>query len=327
MKTTVKLLLAAGAAMTGVGTASAEDLSLQLNWKAGGDHAPIYYALQEGWYADAGVELEVRQGSGSGAAAKALEVGQAEMAIIDTPTALQFMAKGAPIKGLFVAYNDNAAGVYWKKSSGINGVADLKGRKIGAPAFDAVRQMWVPIAGALGLAPDDVDWVNLQPTAKVAALQSGAVDATTHFYSVHFIYEDIFGDDLGFALLRDEGMNNYSLAYYASDDTLAAKKDAVQTTINVTQKAFAFCLETPEPCAAALASAVSLKLEDATRQLEYASRVMPGLNNDLAIGAWNPERLVADFDVVQKAYGLDDLDTAAYFTNDFIDTSINYPAK
>ena len=37
----------------------ATELSLQLNWKAGGDHAPIYYALSQGWYADAGVELEV----------------------------------------------------------------------------------------------------------------------------------------------------------------------------------------------------------------------------------------------------------------------------
>lgn len=327
MKTILKTLIAAGATMAIGGFATAEDLSLQLNWKAGGDHAPVYYALQQGWYADAGVELQVRQGSGSGAAAKALEVGQAEMAIIDTPTALQFMAKGAPIKGVFVAYNDNAAGVYWKKSSGIKSVTDLKGRKLGAPAFDAVRQMWVPIAGALGLAPDDVEWVNLQPTAKVAALQSGAVDATTHFYSVHFIYEDIFGDDLGFALLRDEGMNNYSLAYFASDDTLASKKEAVKATVTVTQKAFAFCLETPEPCAAALSKAVSLKMDDASRQLEYAARVMPGLNNTLAIGAWNPERLVTDYDVVKKAYNLGDLDTGTYFTNEFIDTAINYPSK
>ena len=95
--------------------AQAEDLSLQLNWKAGGDHAPVYYALEQGWYADAGVDLEVRQGSGSGAAAKALDVGQADMAIIDTPTALQFLGKGSKMKGVFVAYNDNAAGIYWKK--------------------------------------------------------------------------------------------------------------------------------------------------------------------------------------------------------------------
>ena len=325
MRNSTKLLVATALAGVTGAAAQAEDLSLQLNWKAGGDHAPIYYALQQGGYADAGVDLEVRQGSGSGAAAKALDVGQAELAIIDTPTALQFLGKGSKMKGIFVAYNDNAAGIYWKKSSGINGVQDLKGKKIGAPAFDAARQMWVPISQAIGLQPDDVEWVNLQPTAKVAALQSGSIDATTHFYSVHFIYEDIFGDDLGYALLRDEGMNNYGLAYWASDDALAAKAEAIEAMVKVTQKAFAFCLETPAPCAAALSEAVSLKLSDAERQFEYAARVMPGVGNTLAIGEWDGGRLSADYKVVQEAYGLDDLDTSSVFTNAYIDTSVHYP--
>ena len=86
------LTTAAFAVSTLAGAASAEGLSLQLNWTAGGDHAPLYYALQEGWFADAGVELEIRQGSGSGAAATALDVGQAEVAIIDTP-------HSAPVSG------------------------------------------------------------------------------------------------------------------------------------------------------------------------------------------------------------------------------------
>lgn len=166
--------------MTFIATSSfavqAESLSLQLNWKAGGDHAPIYYAMEQGWYEDAGVDLDVRQGSGSGAAATALDVGQSDMAIIDTPTALQFISKGTEAKGVFVLYNDNAAGIYWKKSSGISSVQDLVGKKIGAPSFDAVRSMWVPVSNAIGLEPDDVTWVNLQPTAKVAALLSDSVE-------------------------------------------------------------------------------------------------------------------------------------------------------
>lgn len=307
--------------------ADADSLNLQLNWTAGGDHAPVYYAQQQGWYNAAGVDLEIREGTGSGASATALEVGQAEVAIIDTPTALQFLAKGAPLNGIFVAYNDNAAGIYWKKSSGIANISDLAGRKIGAPAFDATRQMWEPYAKALGLDPASVEWVNLQPTGKVAALQSGAIDATTHFYSVHFIYEDIFGDDLGFALMRDHGLNLYSLAYFASDKSLAEKEETVRNFVNVTQKAFAFCLETPAPCAEALSSSVSMKLSDASRQLEYAARVMPGIDNKNAIGAWDMQRVAKDYSIVRQAYDLPDLDLTSAFTNQFIDASISYPSK
>lgn len=320
------MLSVIGAAVFGsIGLASAEELNLQLNWTAGGDHAPIYYALQEGWYDDVGVELTVRQGSGSGAAATALDVGQTEIAIIDTPTALQFLARGSEFTGVMVAYNDNAAGLYWRRSSGIETIKDIAGRSIGAPAFDATRQMWVPAARALGVDPESVNWVNLQPTGKVAALQSGAVDVTTHFYSVHFIYEDIFGDDLGFALLRDHGMNTYSLAYYVADSVIAGKEEAVRNFVQTTQRAFAFCLETPDPCSQALSSAVSMRQSDAARQLEYAARVMPGVGNDLPLGSWNMDRIKADYTVVREAYELGEFDATTKFTNDFIDESIAYP--
>lgn len=327
MKHFAKKALFAATAAALASPAMAEDLRLQLNWIAGGDHAPIYYAQQQGWYADADVELEIVPGTGSGAAAQALTVGQADVAIIDTPTALQFLAKDAPLNGIFVAYNDNAAGLYWRKSSGIETVADLAGKKIGAPAFDATRQMWIPYAGALGVDPDSVEWVNVLPTGKVAALQSGAIDVTTHFYSVHFVYEDIFGDDLGFALMRDNGMNTYSLAYFASDDALSENEDTVSNFVKVTQQAFAFCLETPAPCAEALSSAVSMRLSDAERQVEYAALVMPGIDNSLAVGEWDLERVAKDYEVVRSAFDLPELDVTSAFTNAYIDPDVAYPAQ
>ena len=42
----------------GTGSAmAAEKVEFILNWIAGGDHAPYYYALQQGWYKDAGIDL------------------------------------------------------------------------------------------------------------------------------------------------------------------------------------------------------------------------------------------------------------------------------
>lgn len=319
--------LAALAATLMSGSAMAADITLQLNWKAGGDHAPIYYALAQGWYQDAGVNLQVQQGNGSGASAQALVTGQADIAIIDTPTALQFLGEGAEMTGVFVAYNDNATGFYWKKDSGIEDIAGLAGHKIGAPATDAIRQFWPAIARAAGIEPDSVEWVNIQPTAKVAALQSGAIDATQHMYSVHFVYEDVFGEDLGYQLVRDTGLNPYGLTYWASNASIAEQPEALKATIGVTQKAFAFCLETPAPCAEALSSAVSMRLEDATRELEYASAVMPGAGNTLPIGAWDPARVEADYQMARESFGVGELDPATIVTNDFLDMSVHYPTN
>ena len=43
---------------------AAEPVTFVLNWVAGGDHAPVYWAKEQGWYADAGIDLTIEEGRG-----------------------------------------------------------------------------------------------------------------------------------------------------------------------------------------------------------------------------------------------------------------------
>ena len=49
-----------------------EPASFILNWVAGGDHAPYFYAQSLGWYKTAGIDLTLLQGKGSSMAAQAV---------------------------------------------------------------------------------------------------------------------------------------------------------------------------------------------------------------------------------------------------------------
>ena len=52
-----------------------EKLDFILNWVAGGDHAPYYYAKKMGWYAQAGVDLNIELGKGSAIAIQKVGAG------------------------------------------------------------------------------------------------------------------------------------------------------------------------------------------------------------------------------------------------------------
>src|SRR6185436_1688633 len=52
-----------------------EPVSFMLNWVAGGDHAPYFYAQSMGWYKAAGIDLTLLQGKGSSMAAQAAGAG------------------------------------------------------------------------------------------------------------------------------------------------------------------------------------------------------------------------------------------------------------
>ena len=72
-----------------------ESVSLLLNWVAGGDHAPYYYAQKMGWYKDAGIDLTLLQGKGSMVAAQAAGAGINTFGLADMTTVLVAIGKGA----------------------------------------------------------------------------------------------------------------------------------------------------------------------------------------------------------------------------------------
>ncbi len=166
-------------------SSAAEKINFVLNWVPGGDHSPVYWAKAQGHYEKAGIDLTIENGTGSGASAKKVGIGRNQVGIADLPTALRAIGKGADIVAVMNIYANSPYGIYWKKSSGIKSFEDLKGRTIGNPPFDAARQMWPAIAKVLKIDPASVKFVNVKPNAKVASMQSGAIDATTNFYNVH----------------------------------------------------------------------------------------------------------------------------------------------
>lgn len=92
-----RALCAVGLALLGAtGVAHAEEpASLILNWVAGGDHAPYYYAQKLGWYKTAGIDLNILQGRGSSVAAQAAGAGIDQFGLADMSTILIAIGKGA----------------------------------------------------------------------------------------------------------------------------------------------------------------------------------------------------------------------------------------
>ena len=140
-----RIAFTAGLLALALGAAPAvaqQKLDFILNWVPGGDHAPYYYANKMGWYATEGSELNLEPGKGSALAVQKVGAGANPIGLADMGTALVGKSKGADVVGVFNVYANSPQGLYWLKSSGIKGIKDFPGKKIGNPAADAARAMW-----------------------------------------------------------------------------------------------------------------------------------------------------------------------------------------
>src|SRR4026207_695061 len=96
--------LAPALAMPTVPCAAAESVNLILNWTPTADHSPFYYAKSQGWYANAGIDLSIEVGKGSGVSSLKAGAGGAPFGIADLAPMLVARSKGADAVALMSIY-------------------------------------------------------------------------------------------------------------------------------------------------------------------------------------------------------------------------------
>src|SRR5262245_10288400 len=125
MKLAARLSLALTVLALAAAPAAAQQLTFTLNWVAGGDHAPYFYAQKMGWYKQAGIDIDFETGRGSAASAQKVAAGASQLGLSDMAGVLLFRGKGLDLVGLMNVYANSPQGLYWLQSSGIRSVNDL----------------------------------------------------------------------------------------------------------------------------------------------------------------------------------------------------------
>jgi len=323
-----KFLIAAAAALAASPAAAQQKLDFVLNWVPGGDHAPYYFAKKEGWYAKEGIDLGIEPGKGSMLAVQRVGAGQNPVGLADMANVLIGRGKGAESVGVFNVYANSPQGLYWLKSSGIKGIKDFPGKKIGNPAADGARPMWPALAKANGIDPKSVTWVNVDANAKLSALKARSIDITTSFYNIHHIFQRELGNDMGFVAWRDVGLNPYGNSVIVNRAFLDKNRPLVEKFVKVTQRAFAQCVKAPRPCVQALVDANgALKFDNELTNWKLVEELMSDrFSRSIALGIHEDGRMKADYELVRDYVGIDKpFDVKTVYTNEFLDRSVKMP--
>ena len=316
---TLAAALAAGSSF------SQTKIDFVLNWVPGGDHAPYYYAKKLGWYAKEGLDINLEPGRGSALSTQKVGAGANPVGLADMAGVLVAAGKGAQTVAVFNVYANSPQGLYWLKSSGINSVKDLAGKRIGNPAGDGARTMWPALAKANGMDPKSVTWVNIDANAKLSGLKAKSIDATTSFYNLHHVFQAELGADMGFLAWRDAGLNPYGNSIIVNAQYLQKNRAAIDKFVKVTQRAFAACVAEPKPCVQALVDANgALKFDNELVNWSLVEVLMSDkFSREMALGIHEDKRMQDDYALVRDYIGLDKpFDVKSAYTNEFLDRSV-----
>jgi NitT/TauT family transport system substrate-binding protein len=142
----------------------------------GASYAPYFIAIDKGYYADEGLEVEILDAAGNTGVAAVL-AGEVDFTT-SAGVALSAILQGAPMKVIF-SHMDRPNYELWSSQPDVATLADLRGRPVGVIGRGDTMEISARLVLArAGLDPNGVAYTPLGPgNARVAAMQSGSVAA------------------------------------------------------------------------------------------------------------------------------------------------------
>ena len=223
--------------------AQAQDtpIKFQLDWRFEGPAAMFLVPVAKGYFKAEKLNVSVDAGNGSGGAVTRVATGAYDMGFADLAALMEFHANnpGAANKpvAVMMVYNNTPAAVLALKKSGIKTPADLSGKKLGAPVFDAGRKAFPIFAKANSIS--NVSWTAMDPPLRETMLVRGEVDAITGFSFTSLLNIEARGvkaDDVVILPYPSHGVKLYGNAVIVGEDFLKKNPEAVKAFLRAFTK-------------------------------------------------------------------------------------------
>jgi NitT/TauT family transport system substrate-binding protein len=243
----------------GSGESGPTKVKLQLQWVTQAQFAGYFAAVDQGYFRDEGLDVQILEGGVDIVPQTVLAQGQADFAVAWVPKALASREQGAQITDVGQVFQRSGTLQVSFKDKGIDGPADLRGKKVGNWGFGNEFELFAGMTNA-GLDPAK-DVTLVQQQFDMQALLKGDIDAaqamTYNEYAQVLeaknpktgkLYQPtdftaLNWNDVGTAMLQD--------AVWASTERLESEPAYQDTTVKFLAgalKGWAFCRDNAEKC-------------------------------------------------------------------------------
>jgi len=212
MKTAFRNLLALAfiTLMLNVSSASAAGkLTVVLDWFVNPNHATLIVAREKGFFADAGLDVELIAPADPNNPPKLVAAGKADLAVGYQPQLHVQVAEGLPLVRIATIVATPLNSLVVLKDGPVRGIADLKGRKVGFSVGGFEDALLGAMLARHGLGLDDVTLVNVNFSLSPSII-SGQVDVVIGaFRNFELNQMDIVGKPGRAFFPEEEGVPSY----------------------------------------------------------------------------------------------------------------------
>jgi len=308
--------------------ADLKHVTFRLDWIYQGPNAGFMVARDKGYYKDAGLDVEMGPGKGSGSTAQIVATKDAQFGFADGYVVGNSVAKGLGLKMVASVYRRNPTAVVVLADSAIKTPKDLEGKTVGIPTGSAQFQQWPAFVKGCKLDGDKIRVVNLDPAGSPPALITGKVDAIGGFAQGYVPSVEIRGNKPARILwYADCGVAAVSNGIIVHPDLIKSDPALIRAFVAASLKGFLYARQHPDEAAEIVkkySEATDVRISKREAELSWATWVTPNTAGK-PLGWMSDKDWQATVDVLKQYGGVTTpLDAAQLYTNEFVPTGAEF---
>ena len=270
-------------AMAGCGGGAPEEMTpvtMMLDWVPNTNHTGIFVALEKGWYAEEGLDVDVVQPAEGSTPVQVVAAGKADFAISYQEETTYALAEDVPVVSLAAVIQHNTSGFAAPEEKNIERPKDFEGKRYGSWGSPIERAMLDALMACDGGDVDEVEFVNVG-WADYFVVTERDVDFAWIFYGWTGIEAELRGEPVDIVMLRDWSEcvpDYYTPIIITGEQQIAEQPEVVERFMRATARGYELAIASPEEAAEIL--------------IEYAPETDPELIRESQ--AWLSKEYQAD---------------------------------
>jgi NitT/TauT family transport system substrate-binding protein len=247
--------MALAAAQAPTTAAAADKVTLQLKWVTQAQFAGYYVAKDNGFYADEGLDVEIKPGGPDIAPAQVLAGGGADVVLDWMPSALATREKGVALVNIAQPFKSSGMMLTCRKETGIKSPEDFRGKTLGVwffgneyPFLSWMSQLGIPTDGSANGVTVLKQGFNVDPLLQK---QADCVSTMTYNEYWQVIDAGLSPDELVVFKYQEQGVATLEDGIYVLEDKLAdpAFEDKMVRFVRASMRGWKWAEENPDAAA------------------------------------------------------------------------------
>jgi NitT/TauT family transport system substrate-binding protein len=162
---------------------ASEKLTVRFTWKLKGEYAPLFVALDKGYYKAEGLDVDLAEGSGAQTVLKLLAAGTEKFGYGPAVSAATAISQGLPVKVVALYQTEAPMGVISFPDVPLKTPKDLEGKRLAISVGETFSDMLAPFCRVNGVDIGKIQQIQMETSVRSAQFLTRKIDVMSAYLS------------------------------------------------------------------------------------------------------------------------------------------------